>query len=275
MAKAFIIDDEFGTYAHAYYALIPDEPITKAASLSVASRTTIPKTSLKTLLATIKANATAGDDLIIVSHGNQNGMIMKLNPDAKHSVAAISARLNTLTGTENSADKAKQLGISEDQVNELLSLITDCQGIKLGHVAFRGCSIGINKNNLEILRDVLGAKEVSGTDMFSTYGVTSKPSVATKAGDFEGWKKSFGKNSDLWADKVMFYSVDLADEKTKIGLYVRDKNDLAEWLKVNFLPSRKSTFEHFMEVAIPVHYLDDAAPILPQNSDYSAHIYKA
>src|SRR4051812_11249978 len=123
MAKALIIDDAFGKLAHAYYALIPNEPLSATASLTVDSRTTIPKTSLKTLLSTIKDQATGGDDLIIVSHGNQNGMIMKLNVDASHGVAAISARLNTLTGTESAADKAKQLGITESMVNELLSLI--------------------------------------------------------------------------------------------------------------------------------------------------------
>ena len=273
MAKALIIDDEFGKLANAYYGLIPNEPLTATTSLTVDSRTTIPKTSLKTLLSTIKGQAKAGDDLIIVSHGNQNGMIMKLNPDAKNSHAAITARLNTLTGTESAADKAKQLGLSEDQVKELLSLIADVQSINLGHVAFRGCSIGINTNNLSTLRDVLGAKVVSGTDMLSTYGATPKPWIEVKSGEFDKWKTSYGKNSNLWSDKVMFYSVDTKDHTTRIGLFVRDKNDLGEWLKVMFLPSRKNTFENFMQVSIPVHYLDDSKPILPQESDYGAHTF--
>jgi hypothetical protein len=120
---------------------------------------------------------------------------------------------------------------------------------------------------------LLGAKSVSGTDMLSTYGAASNPWIEKKSGDFEKWKTSYGIHSTIWDDKVMMYSIDLKDFTTKIGLFARDKSDIAGWLKAMFLSSRKETFEHFMEVSVPVHYLDDRTPVLPLDSGYASRIF--
>lgn len=275
MAKALIIDDDYGKLAHAYYALVPSEPINRNESLDIDSRTTIPKTSLVTLLSAIKAQAASGDDLVIVVHGNQTGMIIKLNQDARGAPDAVTARLNTLTGTESAADKARQLTLTEAMVKELLTLIDDCQKLKLGHVAFRGCSIGANTDNLKVLRDLFGAKAVSATDLLSTFGGSGKPSIARKPADFEGFKKTYGRNGTVWQDKVMFYSIPLPEHKTKTRLFARKKEDIAAWMQAMFDPSRKAVHEQFMETNVPVHYLPDTRPILPLDPGYSARIFTA
>ncbi len=81
MAKAFIIDDDYGRLAEAYYLKFPEEPISAKATLTVDKPQFIPTTSLDTLLSLILEtfkDKKGGTDLVVVSHGNQYGMIMGL-----------------------------------------------------------------------------------------------------------------------------------------------------------------------------------------------------
>jgi hypothetical protein len=266
MAKALIIDDDYGRLAIDYYAKFPEEPISKTATLKVESTQSIPTTSLDTLLSSIQGafkDTKEGKDLVIASHGNSLGMLMPLFP--KHSKSASSENLLILMGSEARDKKAAKLSLKPDQVDQLMSKMEAVRKIGLGHVAFRGCTIGEKPKNLTTLKDLLAAGTVSATNLYSTYGYGLPKTFKDKKAFEKQWSLH-EKDGHLHTGKARVILVTRPGKEAFteiIELYLETQDVMLEWLQTHFVAGTKADTATAVANKVPLHYLSFKPPVLP------------
>lgn len=274
MAKALIIDDAYGKVAMKYYKRFPEEPVSAGSTIVVENPEHIPKTSLNTMLQAIIdawAKPRNGPDFVLVSHGNERGLTMRLFPG--HATDSRTEVLEVLMdSTETRESKAKRLKLTPAQIDTLTGKISTVQSLGLSTVEFRGCNIGRNQKNLDVLKTLFGASGwVGAPDELSTFG-TVNPRFSKTEAQFDKWVESYSAkgNSFAHADRVIFYITPIPKTHTdKIELFVEDKSILPEWLSTMMSNTAPSKFQHWMEANLPVHYLTVIPPILPLDGNNS------
>jgi hypothetical protein len=260
---ALIIDDSYGRLAEAYYLKFPAEPISAKASFQVDKPTFIKETSLATMLSSIPTDTKAGSDFVIVSHGNDDGLTMGLFH--KHPKAARTDHLITLMGEESRDKKAEKLSLKPDLVDQLVAKMEVVRKIGLGHLAFRGCSIGSKKRNLVALKDLFGAKSVSATSLLSTFGF-GKPMYFKDKKNFEAAWKKHAPSAHRFSGKsrVIFSTWKGKEPLTEITLLAFESEDgMLEWLQTHFVSGTTSGTATSLKNNVPLHWLSHKPPILP------------
>jgi hypothetical protein len=273
MAKALLIEDDYGRDAEAYYLKFPKEPISAKASLDVEKPAFIKQTSLSTLLLAIQKDAKAGTDIVIVSHGTDDGLTMGLFHG--HPKFARTDNLNVLMGSETRDQKAEKLSLKPDLVTELLKKVDDVKKIGLGHIAFRGCSIGSNIGNLTTLKDLLGAKIVSATSLLSTYGLVGPRYFAKEKKQFEALWKQHQKSAHLHSGKsraiFLTWPLKAGSIDDHVRLFFESEGGMLEWLQTYFIPGTTSATATSVKNKCPVHYLRQKPPVLPLDGTHKTH----
>lgn len=257
-----VINDGYGQLASWYYNHFSIEPISAKETLAAEKPSTIPKTSLQTLLEVL-LKFTPNTDVIIVAHGFDHGMVMPIVPGSR-SAAKTEALSRLMEG--DTKKLVGTYGLSENTVQDLLAKAEAVRKIGLGHIAFRGCSIGSNKRNLQVLRDFLGAKDASAASVLSTYGY-ARPDVVS-AGKFDqAWKNYSGKAHRFEGSngKLIFWRAPHPREQyadvTK--LMVTDKKVLHEWFQAVFDPKTSGATATKHANKTPLHYLVYEPPVMP------------
>lgn len=186
-------------HAPLWYGSNPVEPIGNKSSISVKDAKLIEKVSLEAIFdQIIAAKAT---EVVIVNHGDGSGLAMPLQDgstagaqrEVMFSFGADVSREETGIGgakmkTPIKSDKAVAdlTRLTEAQVKALRAKMKQVQALKIQHVAFRACSMGLHEDTLQAFRIVFGAASVSAPKEFDSYG-TFRPSIG---GDLDGWTKS-------------------------------------------------------------------------------------
>ncbi len=263
MAKALIINDPFGILARDYYAKFPEEPISAKTILPVENPTLVERMSLDTLLTAILKDKKAGADLVIASHGNENGMVMGLYPD--HPKKAISDNLQVLMGSESRDKKADLLSLKPEKLDQLIDKMKDVQKIGLGHVAFRGCTIGMKARNLSTLKDFFGASVVSGTALLSAYG-TGIPRYVKDTKKFDDLVKKYDQDGSIYngASRVILATSPGKEAHTAIiYFYLESEDVMLDWLQTHVAAGTTKATATSVKVHTPLHWLSYKPPALP------------
>jgi hypothetical protein len=263
MAKALIINDAYGILARDYYLKFPEEPISAKTILPVEGPTLVEQMSMDTLLTAILKDKKAGSDLVIASHGNENGMIMGLYPG--HPKKAISDNLQVLMGSESRDKKADLLSLKPEKLDQLIDKMKDVQKIGLGHVAFRGCTIGVKLRNLSTLKDFFGASVVSGTSLYSTFG-TGIPRYVKDKKKFDDLVKKFGTDGSIYdgsARVIMATSPGKEAFTEIIYFYLESEEVMLDWLQTHVVAGTTKATATSVKIHTPLHWLSNKPPVLP------------
>jgi hypothetical protein len=265
MAKVLIINDDYGQLARSYYLRFPEEPILKAI-LPVEKPVLVERMSIATLLTAILAafkDKQVGTDLVIVSHGNENGMVMGLFPG--HPKNARTDNLLTLMGGETRDKKAELLSLRPELIDELITKMEAVRKIGLGHVAFRGCTIGTKSRNLSVLKDFLGAGVVSGTNLYSTFGPGLAHYVTSKK-KFDALVERYEKTGHIYESsaRVILATSPAKEAYTEIIIFYLESEDvLLDWLQTHLVSSTTKDTAVAVKSNVPLHYLSGKPPVLP------------
>ena len=74
------------------------------------------------------------------------------------------------------------------QIGALVTKMQSVRKLNIAYVEFRGCSMGAEMKNLEVLREFLGCTSVSAPDVKSSWA-TVQPKIM-KPADFDEWTKT-------------------------------------------------------------------------------------
>ncbi|WP_296700127.1 hypothetical protein [Thiocapsa sp. UBA6158] len=282
MAKALIIDDQYGKLALKYYSRFPEEPCFVDVTARVDEPELIPRTSLDTLLKAILKSwsnkSFPGPDLLLVSHGNISGLTMRLLPN--HQTDSRTDVLETLLSHESDVQQATRLNLTVQQVKDLVDQIQRVQALGIGHVMFRGCTLGAANDNLGALRKLLGAKSISGPKVLSTYGVVSTVGILrTKTFDRYIAQRSAAHVSTFPEGRCAFVRVPGKGHQDTVVINVERTGTsdtrqviIRQWLATFMSNMTPSLFQPWMLIDLPVHYLRTTPPILPLDKNYIVHI---
>jgi hypothetical protein len=257
MARVFIIDDEFGKLAKAYYDRFPQEPVT-GGFLAVDAATIVKSMSISNLLAGLDG-LKAGSDAVIVSHGNSNGMLMPLTPGAK--VRGERSTLATLLDAGSNAEAAKSLKLAVKDVDAVMTARDKVVKLGLKHVAFRGCRIADNEANLTRLRDFLGAGGVSATKMLSTYGWAR--TEVMKAKEFQPFWNSPKSHKFEGPVRGVFIATPGKNHTEVTRLIFDGPGGLLPWIRENLYAATDEATAKAIAAHVPLHWLSNQPPVLP------------
>jgi hypothetical protein len=192
-------------HAPLWYRTSPVEPIGNKSTISVDATTVIEDITLEGILdAIISAKGTK--EVVIVSHGSGDGLAFPIT--AKSTAGAEKAIIYPLSadkvgvevsdnGTKSQTPKrtdkdvADMLGLTEAQVTAFRVKMNQVRTMKLKHVAFRACNMGISKEAMQAFRNFFGAASVSAPKDFDAYGMFS-PSIGSGLKDWTKSKRDSG-----------------------------------------------------------------------------------
>jgi hypothetical protein len=263
MAKTYIINDAYGVLCRDYYLRFPEEPISASTIAPVEVPKLVDETSLDTVLsAIVKGNHKSSDDIIITAHGNENGIIFGLFHNSPKK--AVTANLRVLMDNQSREKKAELLSIRPDLVDQLIAKVEVVRKIGLGHVAFRGCMIGQRIGNLTTLRDLLGAKVVSGTTLLSTYGY-GRPEYISNRKKFDDLVKRYATTASIYDGKarVILATAPKKNFTEIVFFYLESKDVMLEWLQANIREAATSADATAVQVKTPLHWLTRKPPVMP------------
>jgi hypothetical protein len=191
-------------HAPLWYKSSPVEPIGNKSTVSVEDVTVLESITMEAVLDQIIASK-GTTEVVLVSHGGGSGLALPLRNGStagaeRAVILALSAdrpgeevsfdgtKLKTPTKSEKDVADLTRLG--EPQVRTLRTKMNQVRSMKLKHVAFRACNMGISPDTLQAFRAFFGAASVSAPTEFDSYGKFS-PSIG---GDVEAWAKIKRKN---------------------------------------------------------------------------------
>ncbi len=182
-------------FATRWYRSCTSEPASPTLNLNVQSVFSLNPVCLDALLDGIIANCTAGDDIVIVGHGQEFGLSMSLLPgSATHAQALAVSALGTMTETVDGGFRIPPVSVSEaaslcqitdSQVSAFRSKITRVRALRLRHVAIRGCKIGRWPDVLRMYKPFFGCGAVSAPTHRDVYGVCP----SSIEGDLDAWTR--------------------------------------------------------------------------------------
>lgn len=267
-------------HAPPWYEKSPLEPIDTKNTISVSKTVLIEKITFEAILDNIiAAKAT---EVVIVNHGDGSGLAL---PVMAGSTAGAERPVMTFLAADRSHEEAGPGGtkiktpiksdkdvadltrLSEQQVKAIRVKMNEIRAMKLKHVAFRACNMGIKQETLEAFRDFFGAASVSAPREFDSYGHFS-PSIGE---DVEAWAKSKRKKGyHVSIDDKVAFGTKLTDSPTAYTIIAMapSKDAFRAWVNKHIVDGgwgSKGVIFHGIYALHPaptdpiIHFVRDAA----------------
>ncbi len=262
--------------ANAHYTQFRAERQVAAGAIEVTSPTIVKAVNWDSVLDEIIAGMSGNTDksFVLCAHGNKDGMTMPVVAGSAF-VANTTTLEFLMTPTATTTTVKAVAGKAPPSSTQIASLVSKMNSVrKLGivNVEFRGCSMGSDYKNLEVLRAFLGATSVSAPDVKSSWVIT-KPNILSSA-DFTTWKT---KTSGV---QVWTYSTGRCGFKVDWGSHTSwfaadSTAAIPYWLKDHFfkLPAFAAApaYEAWMG-NFGLHGLHLTPVALPMDAAYATHI---
>ncbi len=192
------IDTSAHPSAIPYYGTFPNEPIPPAGgsdTVLISGKTVdVKHRRTETLLENIAKNAKPGGSILIVSHGNDAGLIFSIGDPKGRTLLQSDAlsiiRLNA-DGKMTDAETAKRLVMSEANFVKFKAQIAAVQKLQLDRVDLRACKVGKNEVTMSRFQVFFNCNTLCAPKIYDAYGPMNfgKP---TGAANF--WSKWLDNN---------------------------------------------------------------------------------
>lgn len=263
MAKVFIdttahrpsrgVGPDFATN---WYRSCASEPAGGTTRLNIQNVYPLAAACLDSLLDGILDNCVAGDDIIVVGHGREAGLSMRLLPASEaRAQAIVVSLLGTMTERVISGFPAPAVSVAEaatgcqitaSQVTALRAKISRVRALRLRHVALRGCKIGSWPDVLRMYKPFFGCREISGPVNRDTYGVIPSTITTDLTGWSSHWMRTHRSHSHVYEYAAMQVVVateggESDEHRFRVALAAANDAALATW-QAQYLGAR-STLE--------------------------------
>jgi len=198
-AKLFV-DPTLVNAASPYYGTFPVEPTPSASAadwLTVKGKPINRKTqSLEELLTVIAGNASSGDDILIVGHGNKSGLKLIIgeahkrpDDDVDLELLPLDAIRRNQAGQEDDATTETTLKLKPGGFAKLRPLIEKVQNLNLDRVDVRACNTGQDPIVMSALQQFFNCNIFCCPKLLDSYGVIGYQPFASDAAYFDKWVK--------------------------------------------------------------------------------------
>lgn len=174
MAIAFIQITEHPAAYKFYKDFAPKEPVGPSGALHLKAFHKISVKTAHELLKVIAAKAKKQSEILIVTHGNDQGLYLPLTRDNDVQLERTPIEIYLDPGLSR-AEKRTRLKVDDDQLQALDRARAKVLALDLKRVEFRACFVGADVKVLEALRDFFGADIAGGPDLQDAYTPCPKP----------------------------------------------------------------------------------------------------
>ena len=195
MAEASIafIDTSAHPAAVPFFGVFPDEPTPKGYVTISPKISDIRDRRVDKLLELITKRAKPGSSLVIVAHGNKQGILLNIG-NSKNQVQldseVIAAIRRNSNGKSSDSETAHILKLSESEFGRLKSLISSVQELQLDRVDLRACNVGANDVLLSQFQVFFNCQTACAPVIYDAFGLMK---FGMFSSDSMTWKK--------WIDK--------------------------------------------------------------------------
>jgi hypothetical protein len=192
----FFIDPTLASAAGPYYTLFPVEPTPSASSadwLKPDGKPAQPKSqNLDEWLTAIAAGASAGGNIVLVSHGNKLGLKLYIGDkgqDVHLEREAADAIRRNQAGNETDANTAQILKMKPDAWAKLKALIAKVQALGLNRVDARACNIGQDADSMSAMQQFFNCSTFCSPKILDSFGAINYGKFVTDPATFDNWVK--------------------------------------------------------------------------------------
>jgi hypothetical protein len=277
-------------HAPLWYGSNPVEPIGNKSTISVTDTKLLETVSLEAFFDQIIA--AKASEVVIVNHGDGSGLAVPLQKgstagaqrEVMFSLGADVSReeigiggAKMKTPVKSDKDVADLTRLTEPQVKALRAKMNQVRALKMQHVAFRACSMGLHEDTLEAFRNVFGCASVSAPKEFDSYG-TFRPSIGA---DLEGWAKSMRKRGfQIAIDGQVAFGTKPTDSPIVYSIESRapDDDTFSAWVKKHITDGEWKTngvVFHGMKLLHPTSATSPTVAFVRDSSFVSRLVYYA
>jgi hypothetical protein len=267
--------------APSWYEGNPVEPIGNGSTITVKDVTVTKDMTLDSVLDVIIQKKQT--EVVVVCHGWSEGLALPLVAGSRMNGGAQKDQLFPLSADGNSKDQldgglrlpvrsdkdvADQARLFEDQVKALRVKMNQVRGLKLEHVAFRSCDMGLDVDTLQAFRNFFGAQSVSAPKKLDSYGAFTAESGAGVA-DWANLKRKRGFR--LAMDRGVAFGTRRTDSALAYQIVCRAPDDktFAAWVRAHVTDHvdryRKVVYHGMMDLTVPaseapyIYFVRDAS----------------
>jgi hypothetical protein len=254
--------------ASPFYAQFPAEPIPpEAAGGTVSVDPTVHKLDdrkVETLLRAIVKNVSKGGSVLIVSHGNSQGVFIDLVPPRKLAAKGpmthiqlehgpLHALRQNMEGKETDLETAKILMLGDfnkadnaagiKQLTALKKLVESVQKLELDRVDLRSCNVGENEFALSSLQVFFNCKTCCAPKAYDSFGQIPFGQVTQDPDKWKAWLKEHpgavieGTSPNRFA---LHYKLVDGNSKVMLGAQADSEQAVKDWTKKHLPPGKYS-----------------------------------
>ena len=192
----FFIDPTLASAAGPYYTLYPVEPTPSASSadsIKPDGKPAQPKSqNLDEWLAAIAAGASAGGNIVLVSHGNKMGLKLYIGDkgqDVHLEREAADAIRRNQAGNETDDNTAQILKMKPADWAKLKALIAKVQALGLNRVDARACNIGQDADSMSAMQQFFNCSTFCSPKILDSFGSINYGQFIKDPATFDKWVK--------------------------------------------------------------------------------------
>jgi hypothetical protein len=231
-----------------YFTRFPKEPIPKASGefVTVEKTASLADWQLTTLLDAMIKNIKAATDVLIVMHGNDAGLFIKVGPNVGFNVAVMRMLVSALEGRTSDADMLGYLNLNPrtgaDEWKRLKDRILKMQALGIRRVDLRACNVGKDADVMYYLQKIFNCDICCAPKAYDVYGMVDLGRPTKDPRVWADWLKNHqGANVQSSKSGRFAYLHTIAGDSIKIEAMTDSDDAAAEWVGRNLPPGNYSS----------------------------------
>jgi hypothetical protein len=231
-----------------YYAQCNQEPIPPYGFITVEKPVSISgqePTIEKLLEAILAAKLKKGSSIVIISHGNEDGLFFVFGKAPKIGTSLLNWRtINALQVNEEGRAKdeetAQLLFIDVARLKKIKSLIVQVQQLELDRVYVRACNVGSGTDAPPKLREFFNCNTFCAPKLYDAFGAVNLGKISNATRDWNAWNKDHRKAviEGESPDRIAYQSeIQMDSHKVKIDAFAESEAAVKAWVKTHLPPS--------------------------------------
>ena len=191
-------------------------------------------TNLTTLLTAILGKAKKGGDVVIVMHGNDAGLFIKIASGIGFNVAAMRALVMGLEGRTEDEVTHKLLKLSPNDWTSLKAQLLRMQALELNRVDLRACVVGKDADVMYYLQKVFNCAVCCAPKLYDFYGLMDLGVPTKDPKVWEKWSASHqGANVQSFPSGRFAYQHTINENSIKVEAMTDSQEAATEWVSRN------------------------------------------
>lgn len=194
MSSPVFIDPSSHPSASSYYRLFPIEPLAEGGFLQIGTVTTINMLSLETICTEILQKFKETQALVIVSHGNDMGLALRLSRRSTaglQRLVGLDVLVNLIKGKITSDEAKKILRFKSDQsFSRFFNRLSQFRQKQIDRVELRACDTGSNLSTMRSLKTVFGCKKITAPKILNVFGTINPGSPTNSERKWSNFKRN-------------------------------------------------------------------------------------